>query len=136
MSEDQRSLGDNERWVYGSAMGLGAVVVAVGAFQPMVEGGGPWGLVSNLGLLVLIASVSIAILTLRLFMDSGTQKYTSAAVSIVSLYVVFVAIRLLWDVLDAGTASDIGSGLYIALIGGAVSFVGSLVALIRMMVQR
>ena len=117
-------------------MGLGALVIAVGVFQPTVSEGPSWWLVSNLGLLVLLASVSMAILTLRFLMDSGTQKYMCATVGIISLYVVFVAVRLIWDVLDAGTASDIGSGLYLVLIGGALLVGGSLTALIRMIAQR
>ena len=136
MSEGKSSLHNIEKGIYAGGILLAAVIIAVGVFQPWVSRGGGVGVESNLGLLILIASVSLAILAVRFLLGSGPGKDMCAIASVVSLAVVFVAVRLIWDVLDVGDAEAIGSGLYLLLIGGALSAMCSLSALIRAIAQQ
>lgn len=114
---------------------LAAVIIAVGVFQPWVYMGGA-GVDSNLGLLVLISSVFIAIFALKFLVDSDMGKDVCAIVTVIGLAVVLVSVRLIWDVLDVSDSEDIGSGLYLMLIGGAMSATCSITTLIRTLGQR
>ena len=136
MSEGKATLHNIEKSIYASGMILAALIIAVGVFQPWIFRGWLIGEGSNLHLLVLIGSISIAIFALRFLIGSGSGKDACSIVGVVSLATVLVAIRGIWEVLDERSAEDIGSGLYLLLIGGALSAGCSLTALIRMITKR
>lgn len=132
MSEGEGLLNEVERRIYAAGTIVGAVVVAGGAFQPWVPRGGA-GVDYVLGVAVLVASVLIAVLAVRFLMGSGSSKDMCGVAGVVSVAVIFAGARLIWEVLDSGDADDIGSGLYLLVIGGFLCAVCSITGLLRAM---